>query len=265
MLSLALLLCLAQDPAAVLSQARAAIDAGPVEAKVNLSRSQVLTWESHVAEGTVVLDPSRDALRVDVEVGELRGEQKRRVTLSREGDRYVFVDHGRRIYYEGEGPVLAGLDSRLALDAGQLLPAPPEEVAASGTADLGEPVNLAGVVCLRLDARLADGPTTHRWYLGSADHLPRVWETERDLGRGDSLKKRLTVREIRRRDKGLEPFSIPEGYEQRAPLEWNDPEQRERLEVQSSVTELGPSLEAFREHFNAELGHVRAVGVFAPT
>ena len=58
---------------------------------------------------------------------------------------------------------------------------------------------------------------------------------------------------------------VPEGYEQRAPLEWNDPEQRERLDSQSIITELGPSLEAFREHFNAERGHVRAVGVFAPT
>src|SRR5262245_52529762 len=92
-------LCLAQSPSDVLAEAeRALAAASPLRVRATLSRSQTLTWQTHVAEGTVVVDRGRDAFRVDARVRELRSEEERAVTLAKEGARFVFLDHGAKTF-----------------------------------------------------------------------------------------------------------------------------------------------------------------------
>ena len=94
---LALALCL-QDPAALLADLERALAQGPREIEATLSRTQVLTWESFLAEGTIITDPGRDAFRVDARVRELRTEASRTVTYWHEDARWVFLDHDARTF-----------------------------------------------------------------------------------------------------------------------------------------------------------------------
>jgi hypothetical protein len=256
-----------QDPAAVLADMQEALaSASPIEVHATLSRTQALTWESHLAEGTVVADLERGTFRVDAAVRDLRDEVGRDVTLIRADGRYVFLDHAARTRAEGETPLLGGVASRMAYDLARILPAEPAHVADAGAPSLGEPLTLGGVPCRTLLAKTSDGPTAHVWYLASSDGLPRLWETTRELGAGDTLRKRMTIRGIGASPQGPDvALGGYAGYERREPAAWEDPEARGRDADAGSFTSLADGVGALREAFNADREHVRAIGLFAPS
>jgi len=259
------ILCLAQDPAEVLAEVGKALDAAsPLSARVTLARTQALTWQSHVAEATLVVDRARGAFRVDARVRELRGEQDRSVTLAREDGRFFFLDHDRRTWVAGDAPELGGLAGRLCLDLAQLVPAEPSAVARAGAPELREPVALGGERCLVVAAQMPDGPTAQTWYVG-ADRLPRLWESTRQLGEGDKLQKRCTLHELKARVPAPPVFVVPAEYVRMEPELWDDPEARARRADAGGFASLADGIEPLRERFNAEKGKVRALGLFAPT
>ncbi|MEM7305713.1 MAG: hypothetical protein AAF682_03530 [Planctomycetota bacterium] len=264
---LATLLLLAQDPGAqgLLRAAQDAYETQPrVEYEGALVRAQVLTWTSHTARGTVALDPGADAFRVDVSVEQARVDGSRRITLMREGERYVFVDHDARTWTEGAEPGIGGLPSRLAYDMAQLFPAAPSELLAAEPG-LGEPTKLGERDCETVTAQLPEGPTAHVWHVDSADRLPRLWRTKRDLGGGDTIDKQLTVRTLARRAEPLPAAQAPADYARAEPVDWQDPEDADKAQAEGVFTELEGSVEPVREHFNSLKKHVRALGLFAPT
>jgi hypothetical protein len=255
-----------RNPAEVLAEVdRALAAASPLSVSATLSRTQALTWESHLAEGTVVVDRARGAFRVDARVRELRGAEEREVTLAKEGARFFFLDHGARTFLEGDSPALGGLAGRMCLDLAQLTPSEPSYTAQAGAPALREPLTLAGVRCLALLAKVPDGPTAQTWYVGERDFLPRLWESARDLGEGDSLRKRCTVHSLQPHAPALPAFAVPEGYARGEPVAWSDPEARAARPDAGGFASLLDGIEPLRAQFNAEKGKVRALGLFAPT
>jgi len=260
------LLCAAQGPADVLAEAeRALAAASPLRVRATLSRTQALTWQTHLAEGTAVVDRGRDAFRVDARVRELRSEEQREVTLAKEGRRFVFLDHGTKTFLEGDSPALGGLAGRLCLDLARLTPAEPSYVAQQGAPGLREPIMLGGERCLTLVAKTPDGPTAQTWYLSERDHLPRLWESARDLGEGDTLRKRCTFHEVEPRAAALPPLAVPEGYSPGQAVAWDDPEERGARPTEGGFISLADGIDALRAQFNAQKDKVRVVGLFAPT
>jgi hypothetical protein len=262
---LAAILC-AQDPAALLADLQRTLrEPPPLAIEATLSRTEALTWESWLAEGTLVVDAAHDAFRVDVTLREPRAETERSITLFRADGGFVFLDHTARTITRGDDPLLAGLGSRMAWDMARVLPVDPGLLLDAGAPRLGEPLALGGVRCRTVLAKTPDGPTAHLWYVAEADGLPRLWETTRELGAGDTLRKRMTFRNVER---GAAPALAPDeyaGYAEREPLAWADPEARARAADAGAFTTLAGGVGALRERFNAAKDHVRAVGVFAPS
>jgi len=238
--------------------------ASPLAITATLSRARSLNWAGYLAEGSVVLDLDSGAFRVDASVREVRAEAERDVTLFFDGDAYTYLDHTDRAVTTGDSPLLGGVASRMAWDLARVLPAEPERLIDAG-AKLGDPLSLAGERCRTILAKTPDGPTAHVWYLAERDGLPRVWETSRELGAGDSLRKRMTVRTI---ETGAEPTLAPaelEGYERRAAPEWDDPEAHERSADAGAFTTLDEGAPTLRAAFNAAKDRPRAIGLFAPS
>jgi hypothetical protein len=265
MLSLVLALAL-QDPADLLADSqRALLELAPLSVRATLSRTQALTWESHLIEGTLVLDPARGAFRVDASVRELRTDAKRSVSLLRDGERYLFLNHDAKTYVAGDSPALGALDARLCYDLAQLFPVDPADLAARGEPALREPLLLAGRRCTTLIAKLPDGPLAVTLYLDDEDGLPRLWQSARDLGEGDTLQRRYTVHAIERHVAALPLLAIPEGYEPSTSTGWQDPEAGPKRAKSGSYISLAEDLAPLRERFNREKDRVRVLGLFAPT
>lgn len=263
---LSLALCLIQSAAGALAETERAISgASPLRVTATLSRTQALTWETHLAEGTVVIDRERDAFRVDARVRELRATEEQDVTLAKEGARYLFLDHGRKTYLEGDSPALGGLAGRLCSDLAKLTPVDPAYAAESGSPALRPSLMLAGERCLTIVAKTPDGPTAQTWYLGEKDHLPRLWESARDLGEGDTLRKRFTAHALEVHGAALPPLEVPAGYARGEDVAWDDPEERTARADTGGFVSLADGIEPLRARFNADKGHVRALGLFAPT
>lgn len=259
-------LSFAQGPADVLAEVeRALAGASPVVVRATLSRTQALTWQSHLAEATITIDRARGAFRVDARVRELRGEERHDLTLAKEDGRFFFLDHTRKTFRASDSPALGGLPGRLCLDLARLMPAEPSFLAQKGSPALGTPVTLAGKRCLVLTAETPDGPTAHTWYLAQDDFLPRLWETSRSLGEGDTLKKRFTVQELRTGSAALPVFTVPAAYTLGPDVAWEDPEERSRRSDAGRFVSLADGIDALRAEFNAGKDKVRALGLFAPT
>jgi hypothetical protein len=255
-----------RSPAEVLAEVdRALAAASPFSVQATLSRTQALTWRSHVAEGTLVVDRARGAFRVDARVRELRQDGEREITLAREGARFFFLDHGAHTFVEGDTPALGGLAGRMCLDLAQLTPSEPAYTAKQGAPALRESLTVGGERCLTLVAKVPDGPTAQTWYVGERDFLPRLWESARDLGEGDSLSKRCTVHALEPHAPALPPFAVPAGYARGEPEAWSDPEERAARPDAGGFASLVDGIEPLRAQFNAEKGKVRALGLFAPT
>ena len=263
MLLLSTLLWAAQgaDASAVLAAAERALGTRPpLTYEANLARTQVLSWTSHLAAGTVSLAANGD-FRVDATIKVLRSEEpERRVSLVRRGEEFAFLDHDKRRIIRGDVPVVGGLASRLAHDLAQLLPVPPAELT---DAAVGPRTTVGSKAAVPVTGTSAGGILRHTWHLDLTDHLPLLWETELDLGAGETLRKRLTVRELR--GQAYAPQALPEDYAEAEAVVWDDPEDRERGRDGNRYTSLVDTIEPFRAHFNAEKAHLRAVGLFAPT
>jgi hypothetical protein len=262
---LAAILC-AQDPAALLADLQRTLrEPPPLAIEATLSRTQALTWESWLAEGTLVVDAAHDAFRVDVTLREPRAETERSITLFRADGGFVFLDHTARTITRGDDPLLAGLGSRMAWDMARVLPVDPGLLLDAGAPRLGEPLALGGVRCRTVLAKTPDGPTAHLWYVAEADGLPRLWETTRELGAGDTLRKRMTIRGIARGSAPTLDAQEHAEYAEIDPVAWVDPEERTRAADGGKFTSLAGGIDELREHFNAAKDRVRAVGLFAPT
>ena len=156
----------------------------------------------------------------------------------------------------------------MALDLGRVTPVPPRTLATEGDVQAREPLLLGGTRCHTLVAKTPDGPTAHVWYLSADDGLPRLWETTHELGGGDGIRKRMTLRRYGARSEGLPALDLQEqfpGYTEVAAEAWSAPEDGARGVDAGLYTSLAPGIDALRERFNADQEHVRAVGMFAPS
>ncbi len=275
LLALALLLAPQDDARAVLEQsaaARAAAARGRYDA--SFVESNALEWRSWAVDGTVFWRDHENDLgkrfRIEAEIRELRGEDRRRVLLVRNGKRYVFVDHKARTYTRGDVPLIGGEPSRLAYELLTLFPAEPTKIASAGKPSLRGNESMGAEPCRVVVASTPDGPTDHTWYLSARDGLPRLWETRRPIGEGDSLHRRFTIKklELIASDDDYPPETfvsgIPEGYRLVEPVPYVPPTPAAAREVTAPTT-LVESLQPLREHFNAERGHTRVLCLFAPT
>ena len=275
LLSIALLLAPQDDARATLEQAAAArAEATRVRYEALFVETNALEWRSWAVEGTVYRRKSESALgrrfRIEAEIRELRGEDRRRVLLVRNGERYVFVDHEARTYTRGDEALIGGEAGRLAYELLALFPEAPEEILAKGQPVLRGTGSMGGEPCRVVVASMPDGPTAHTWHVSARDGLPRLWETERAIGAGDSLLRRFTVRNLEpiATDENFPPqiftCAIPEGYRVTEPVP-HEPPAAASVSKRAALTTLADSLNPLREHFNAERGHTRVLGLFAPT
>lgn len=265
-----LVLSLAQDPADALRGALSSVRALRYEA--TLQRSLVVEEETWRASGGVVLARAAGTApfraRVEARVSCTDPAAPRDVVLVRNGEHWLFVDHGTRSFVLGDSAHLGGEWSetawRLVL-RDLLIDAPFAE--AGGLAET-RAETYAGEACRRFDGESGDARKKLALWIGAADLLPRLVERTTKLPGAETLVERLTLAKLAQNPSYfVDPFDLtpPEGYARREPEIASTSEPSAPESTPAALVQVASDVTPVRDAFEAQRGKPRVIGLFAPT